>query len=124
MFTTTGTPFVAYLSLVNGAIGPTNVAVFTNGNPFTPSANDKLYVTNITVSSSDTTQALITVDDGAATARKLLSTYLSATQPPAVVSIPPGACVLRPGVLPRGTATAVSAAKTVEIVVNGFVSKA
>lgn len=118
-----GTPYTAYLSLTNGALGPTAFAIFVNGASFTPGATDRLYITNITASSNDTTQALITVDDGAGTAQKLMSSYLSTTQPPAVEQIPAGACRLRPGVVPRGTASAITAAKTVELVIKGYVAK-
>jgi len=120
-----GTPFVGYLSLVNGAIGPTNIPIFTvmGQAAYTMQANERLYITNITVSSNDTTQALITVDSGGTTPTKLLSSYLSTTQPPAVVNMPPGTMRGIAGTLLRGTAGAITATKSVEIVVTGYISR-
>lgn len=122
-----GTPVVGYLSLTNGAPGPTAIAfTFADGTnrSYTFVSQERLYITNITISSNDGTQALITVDSGGATTpTKLASQYLSATQPPGVVQFAPGTCRCEFGVAPRGTASAVTAAKTVEIVVNGYIAR-
>lgn len=126
MKTTGGTPFSGYLSLVNGAIGPSNIPIYvTKGaaSAYTLQAGEYLVVTNVSVSSSDGTQALITVDDGAATPRKLVSTYLSNVQPPLSVAFPPGVGTTKnPATNLRATASAVTTAKTVEIVINGFIT--
>jgi hypothetical protein len=118
-----GTPVTGYVSLTNGAIGPTAFALFVNSASYTLNAAERLYITNITLSSSDGTQALITVDDGGATPQKLVSTYLSSTQPPASISIPQGGCRTEPGKVPRATASAITAAKTVECSILGYVAR-
>ena len=118
-----GTPFVGYASLTNGAPGPTALTLYVNGAAFTATVTDRLYLTNITLSSNDGTQALITIDDNGSVPVKLASQYLSNVQPPGIVTIPPGTQRLAPGKVPRATASAVTAAKTVEVVVTGYVSK-
>jgi hypothetical protein len=120
-----GTPFVGYLSLTNGAIGPTAFTLFTvmGKAAYTLQSTERLYITNITISSNDTTQALVTVDTGGSTPTKLASTYLSTSQPPAVENIPLGACKTIFGTVPRGTASAVTSTKTVEFVIKGLISQ-
>jgi hypothetical protein len=121
-----GTPVVGYLSLTNGAPGPVAIAfTYADGTnrAYAFIAAERLYVTNVSMSSNDTAQALITVDTGGATPTKLASQYLSNTQPPGVVSYWAGVIKCEFGIAPRGTATAVTAAKTVEIVVNGYVAR-
>lgn len=119
----TGTPLTGYISLANGSLGPTAFALFVNSAAYTLNAAERVYVTNITLSSNDGTQALITVDDGGTAPQKLVSTYLSATQPPAVVAPPPGCCRTEPGHVPRATASAITATKTVECTIQGYVAR-
>lgn len=121
----TGTPFVGYISLTSAAPGPVNIAIFNpmGGAAYTLSAAEMLVVTNITVSSNDTAAALVTVDTAGTTPTKLLSSYLSSTLPPVSVQAPTGCVHGIFGVPLRATATAVTAGKTVEIVVYGLISR-
>lgn len=120
-----GTPVVVYASLTNAAPGPVSMTLFRTmgANSVAINADERLYITNITMSSNDTTQALVTVDTGGLVPTKLASSYLSTTQPPAVVNNPPGTVRGILGTLPRAAASAVTAGKTVEIVITGYLSK-
>ena len=124
-----GTPFIGYVSLTNGAVGPTPFTLYVNGAAYTLQAlsgsvaAERIYITNITISSNDTTQALVTVDDNSTPPVKLASQYLSSTQPPGIEQLPPGIGRLAPGKVPRATASAVTAAKTVEFMIKGYISR-
>jgi hypothetical protein len=122
--TNAGTPFIGYCQLTNGAPGPTNFTLFSvmGQAAYTLQATERLVITNITVSSNDT-QALTTVDTGGTTPTPLMKTYLGSTQPPAVETIPPGCCHTIFGVVPRATASAVTGANTVQIIIKGFLTK-
>lgn len=130
---TTGTPFIGYLSLTNATPGPVSfpiqVVMGGTSDPYTLLPADKVYITNITMSSNDATAALVTVDTGSSgggvdtTPTKLVSAYLSATQYLQPEQIPPGVCHGPPGVAPRATASAVTAGKTVEIIIKGYIGK-
>lgn len=121
-----GQPFVGLLSLTNGAPGPANITIksvagaLTN---YTLASDERLVVTNIAVSSNDTAQPLITIDDGAGTPRVLAKYYTGSALPAALEAIAPGNCQGFAGTLLRGTANAVTAAKTVEIVIRGYITK-
>lgn len=132
--TQNGTPCVGYATLVNGAIGPIAFTLYTKlgqpaytlqpASPSTGQPNaERLYVTGISISSDDTTQALITVDSGGTTPTKIASQYASSVQPPGVTSFPPGVMRGIPGVAPRATASAVTATKAVQVVIKGFISR-
>jgi hypothetical protein len=120
---TNGTPFVGYVQLTNAAAGPIPFGLTVNGAPYVVPATERLYITNLTVSSGDPTQALVTVDDGPANARKLVSAYVGAAQPPATETIPPGVCRLAFGQTPRATASAVTSGATIECTIAGFLSR-
>lgn len=121
-----GTPFVGYVSLTNAAPGPVTFALVTvmGQANYTLQANERVNITNITVSSSDGTGTpLITVDTGGGTPTKFVSAYVNTTQQLQPVQISPGMAHGIFGVVPRATANAVTAAKTVEIVIKGFISR-
>jgi len=129
--TTNGTPAVAYVSLVNGAIGPTALSLFTlmGQAAVTLDPKERFYVTSITISSNDTAGTpLVTVDTGTdathATPTKLARAYVGASNaPPFTTGFPPGTCRGDHGVMPRAAASAVTAGKTVEVLLVGYVSK-
>jgi hypothetical protein len=120
-----GTPFVGYASLTNGAPGPTSFALFTQmgSAAYTLQAGERCYVTNITVSSSDSgTSQLLTVDSGGTTPTKFASAYVNAGKPLQPISLPPSTCHGIAGVAPRATAAAVTTG-TVELTLFGYVSR-
>jgi hypothetical protein len=120
---TQGTPVVGNLTLSNGALGPTAFTLYVNGAVYATAANERLYVTGIFASSNDATQALITVDDGPANARKLASVYLAASLPPAIEEIAAGIGRLQPGATPRGTASAITSGKFIQLVITGYIAR-
>jgi hypothetical protein len=124
--TTAGTPVVGYVSLSNGAVGPTAFTLFTvmGQASYTLQSKERIYVTNITVSSSDTNAAppLITIDSGGTTPTKWVNAYVSAAKPLQPIQIPPGVLKGIFNVVPRATAASVTATTTVEIVIKGYIS--
>jgi hypothetical protein len=120
-----GNPFTGYVSLTNAAPGPVNIPIFTvmGVAAYTIQPSDKLYILFISVSSNDTAQALVTVDTAGTTPTKLLSQYLSSTQPPGIMQAPWGSIQGIAGTLLRATASAVTSGKTVEVLVYGTVGK-
>jgi hypothetical protein len=122
---TQGTPFFGYVSLTNASPGPTSFSIFIEPGAAALGSlptGARLYVTDIQLSSNDTTQALVTVDIGGTTPTNLARMYLSASQPPGIEAIPAGVGRLIPGVIPRATASAVTLGKTVECTIAGFLS--
>lgn len=128
-FNVSGTPITGVCSLTNGAPGPTNFTLqqVSNGSTYTLGAKEVVVITSISISSNDTAQPTITIDDGITgapfTARVLAKVYTGASLPAATMAFPPGMCVCRRAVLPRATASAVTTAKTVEIVIVGYVTQ-
>lgn len=129
--TTVGTPFVAYAQLTNGAPGPVAFTLYTvmGSASYALASNERVYITNITLSSNDTAVALVTLDTGDTggtgdtTPTKLVSAYLSASQYLQPEQIPPGCCRGVFGVAPRIAATAVTSGKTVEAILKGYIAK-
>lgn len=120
-----GQPFVGLVSLTNGAPGPTNFTINTVAGVsagYTLAANERLIITNITITSNDTAQPLITLDDGAS-GRTFGKYYTGSTLPAVTESIPPGNLQCKAGVLPRASASAVTTAKTVEVTIRGYVTQ-
>lgn len=117
-----GTPFIGYLSL-SAAATPTNVPVFVpmGSAAYTLKATEKLMVTNITLSSNDSTGGLFTLDTAGGTPTKFVSAYLSSTQFLQPEQIPPGVCVGILGTLLRAQVSAITATKTVEVVIKGTI---
>jgi predicted ribosome-associated RNA-binding protein Tma20 len=121
----TGTPFVGNLSFA-AAGGPTAIPIYVvagSATAYTLQAGEFICLTNITITTNDATPQLVTVDDGAATAKIFAKGYVSTTQ---VISenIPPGICfVQKPGQNARATVAALTAAKTVEVVIKGYIVK-
>lgn len=109
----TGTPFVGYCALANGSIGPTPFTLYTDpGNTAaytlaaagtTPNA-ERVYITNVTLSSNDATAAIVTLDTGSTGSgantqpTTLLQAFLSATQVLQPIQIPPGVLRGIPGI--------------------------
>ena len=123
----TGTPVVGYASLTNGAPGPTSFALqvtMGGASAYTLAATERLYITNITISTNDAAAPLVTIDTGGTTPTKLTRVYASPTSPPSPEAIPPGVCRGLFGVAPRASAPAVTLGKTVEVVIAGYVGRA
>jgi hypothetical protein len=119
-----GTPFRGYAQLTNAAPGPVNVTLYVNGQSYTPSTSERLYITSIVISSNDTAQPLVTVDSGGTTPTKLARAYAGAANaPPFSETVAPGVGQLDFGQVPRAAASAVTATKTVEVTLAGYVSR-
>ena len=119
-----GQPFVGSISLTTGTPGPVPIPIITQpgGAAYTLAADERIVLTNVAISSNDTAQPLVTIDDGASAPRTLVRGYTSATVPALIESMPVGAQG-KAATLLRATASAVTAAKTVEVTVRGFVTK-
>jgi hypothetical protein len=118
-----GTPFTGYLSLTNGATGPTAIAIFVGENSlaYTMQPKDRLILSSLLISSNDAAAPLVTIDDGP-TARVLGKYYVAAAAPPTADYAGYAGIVCKTGVAPRASAPAVSTTKTVEIVIRGFLT--
>jgi hypothetical protein len=118
----TGTPFVGYSQLTNGAPGPKVFQIFLEMGQAAVAmpAGFRPYIVNITLSSNDTTAALVTLDTGGATPTKLVSAYMSATQQLQPEEVDLGIVRGIFGTAPRLGASAVSVAATVECVIIGY----
>jgi hypothetical protein len=116
-----GSPILGYVSLNSTSPGPVPFALTLNGAPYVVPTNERIYITNITVSSNNT-PTLVTIDDGPAHASKLLSAYCSSLMPPCVVPIPLGVCRLEFGQTPRASASAAPSG-TIECTIYGYVSR-
>lgn len=115
-----GQPFVGYVSLTNGAPGPTAVTITTvpGGGAYTLQSTERLIVTNLTITTNDAATPLITLDDGATTPRTLAKIYASTSQPATTA----GGFHGQAGKPLRASASAVTAGKTIEVIVRGYVS--
>jgi hypothetical protein len=130
MITQTGTPVVGYASLTSAAAVQFALTTVMGQAAYTLQATERVYITNITISSGDTggTAQLITLDTGPVTAgtnptpTKLVSAYVNSAKPMQPIQIPVGCCRGVFGIVPRVAAAAVTAG-TVEVVIFGFVSK-
>jgi hypothetical protein len=132
--TVNGSPAGGYLSLVNGAIGPTaiplqNLAFVGTSNTVTLQAAsgniaaERFYVTGITISSDDPAMALVTIDSGGSSPTKLASVYVSSTLPPVSLVFSPGIVRCAPAANPRATASAVATTKSIECRATGYISR-
>jgi len=123
-----GTPVNGYASLTNGQPGPVPLVFqrITDGQPYVFAPNELVYIVSYVISSNDVTSPLVTLDDGitggAYITRKMASVYGSHLNPVAVPS-PTGVLTGRRGVAPRASASAITAGKTVEVVIVGYVSR-
>ena len=123
-----GTPITGTCQLTNAAPGPTNFTLqqVSGGATYTLKATELVVIVSLSISSNDTAQPTITVDDGITAgnyiARVLAKVYTGSALPAAVLTFPPGVCPTRRGVNPRATGSAVTAAKTVEITFVGYVT--
>jgi hypothetical protein len=119
--TTTGTPFVGYISLTNAAPGPVAIALKVADKTVASLApGQRIYITSIALSTNDTAQPKVTIDDGPASANVVASAYPS---PNFLISLAasPGTVRCAPGQIPRAKAAAVTSAKTVECVISGYI---
>jgi hypothetical protein len=126
----TGTPFVGYASLVSAAAVTFSLYTVMGQAAYTLGAKERVYITNITISSGDTgaTAQLITIDSGSVTAginpvpTKIVSAYIKAAKAMQPLQIPPGECRGVFGVVPRAFASAVTTG-TVELVIFGYIGR-
>ena len=122
---TGGTAFTGFVSLTNGAPGPTAFTIRTapGGPAYTLQAGERLHITGVSISSNDTaaTPPLAQVDLGAAT-YVVISAYVGATIPAYVDNITPGIIGIA-AVVPRASAATITATKTIECKIVGFVSR-
>ena len=121
-----GTPFVGSLSLNTGAPGPLpipiNVVRGVNA-PYTLATGERVVITNIVVSSNDTAGPVVTIDDGSATPTVFVKSYAGSAIPALVEAIPFGLALGAFGTNIRATSSAITAAKTVEITIKGFITR-
>lgn len=120
-----GNPFVGYVSLTNGAPGPVSIpiSVARNGaGAYTLRSTERLVITNFTISTNDTALELVTITDGAPTPTKIYSGYVTSTFPPTIVQVAND--ILRGYAATNlvATASAVTSAKTIEIMVYGVIT--
>jgi hypothetical protein len=129
---TDGTPALAYASLTPGAPGPTTFTLFTvmGAASVALQANERFYITNITINSNDTSAApvpIITVDSGGTTPTFFAHAYVNNIRQLQPIAIPPGVARSILGIMPRAGSTISGSASvgngTVEIVLKGYVSK-
>jgi hypothetical protein len=129
---TDGTPFVGYVSLTPGSPGPTAFTLFVvmGQAAYTLLATERCYITNITVSSNDTSAApvpIITVDSGGTTPTFFAHAYVNNARQLQPIAIPPGVARGISGVVPRAGSTISGASSvgngTVEVIVKGYISK-
>src|SRR5579864_1873977 len=121
----TGNPVLGYISLTNAAPGPVAFAIFTILGVAAGSlaATQRIYITNITVSSNDTANTgIVTVDSAGTTPTPIAKVYIPTNQQPLTVSIPPGCAKGIFGVVPRAGIASVTAGKTVEVTFQGYIS--
>ena len=118
-----GTAFTGYLQLTNAAPGPVAIPIRTapGGAPRTLLPTEKIYMTSVAISSNDTALPLVFIDIGATT-YSVVSAYAGNTLPPYVDSMTAPPIIGQPGVAFRASAGAVTAAKTVEIKITGYIS--
>jgi hypothetical protein len=127
----TGTPVTGYVQLTNASPGPTAFAltVVRGQAPYTLGARERLYFVGFSVSSNDLAGGgLVTIDDGAIQAgitvvSRLASIYVPANGSLATVSLFAGYTRGVFGIVPRASSSAVTAAKTVECMLFGYVSR-
>lgn len=118
-----GTAFTGYLQLTNGAPGPANIPIRTSsGSAYTLQATERLYLTSIVMSSNDTANPLVQVDLGTGTF-VVVSGYVGNSFPAYIDNFTEPPIVGKPGVLFRASAAAVTAGKTVEVKILGYVSQ-
>jgi hypothetical protein len=125
MLNLSGTPFIGYLSLITATPGPMAFALFTvmGASAYTLKATERCYLTAITLSSNDSANTgIVTVDSGGTTPTKFASLYIPSSNLPGTMAIPPGTARGIFGTLPRAGITSVTALKTIEIVISGYIS--
>jgi hypothetical protein len=124
---TVGTPFVGYISLTSGAPGPLAVPIYVPAgalSAYALGATEFVWITNFVASTNDPTAELVTIDDGAATPKTLASVYVASAQQMQPQTFMPGTVgCMKPGQGPRAKASSVTAAKTIEIVIVGYITR-
>ena len=127
----TGTPVTGYISLTSASLGPSPFVLTTvrGQAPYSLQTNERIYLTAITASTNDVvTGGLVTVDDGGvgggiAQVTKLASFYTSLAQQLLSTSFFAGYTFGCRGVVPRASVSGLQAAKTVEVMIYGYISK-
>jgi hypothetical protein len=125
MLNLSGTPVIGYLSLVTATPGPVAFALFTvmGAAAYTLQAKERVYITAITLSSNDSANTgIVTVDSGGTTPTKFASMYIPSANLPGTASLPPGTARGIYGVVPRAGIASVTALKTIEIIISGYIS--
>lgn len=123
---TRGTPFVGFVSLTNGAPGPTAVTLIVprrQAATYVLASDERVVITNVTLSSNDTANPLVSITDNAASNPLTIFKAYTATNIPTTISIPPGVLYGDFGRTPVASTPAVTSAKTVEIWLHGVIAK-
>lgn len=119
---TTGMPFVGYVSLTNGTPAG-SIPIYVNagsGAAYTLKATERVYITTIAISSNTTVTLVQVTDQFPTTPKVLFSVYAASTFPPAVATFPPGILLGAVATSPRAVATAV-AGSTIEVTITGCI---
>ena len=121
-----GTPFTGYLSLNTGVPGPLAFAIFPvpGGAAYALGAGERIYITSVTISTNDPALDLVTIDDGfISSPTNIARAYVTITTPAYVDNFPPGIVRTAQGKTPRAGSSAITAAKTVECIIRGYISR-
>lgn len=118
-----GTAFTGILSLTNGAPGPLAIVIHTvpGGAAYVLGATERMYVTGVALSSNDTAIPLVAVDIGVGT-YSVVSAYVGSTIPAYVDNFVSPPIIGKPGVAFRASAPSITAAKTIEVKIVGYIS--
>ena len=120
---TQGTAFTGFAQLTPGLPGPTTFTIRTvpGGPAYTLQSGERLHITGAVISSNDTALPLVQIDLGPAT-YVVISAYVGSAFTAYVDNITPGVVGIS-AVVPRASTASVTATKTVECKIVGFVSR-
>jgi hypothetical protein len=120
-----GTPVIGTATLTNGAIGPTQFTLYTvmGSNPQPLQPNERVVIDQILITSNDPALALVTVDTDSSVPTKLVSAYATSSFPAYSENFAPGTCRGAIGLVPRISASAVSAGKQISAAINGHIQR-
>ena len=118
-----GTAFTGYIQLTNAVPGPVTIPIRTAPGGVTRALlpTEKIYLTSVAISSNDTAIPLVFIDLGVST-YSVISAYAGSGLPPYIDSMTSPPIIGQPGIALRASAGAVTAAKTVEIKITGYIS--
>jgi hypothetical protein len=123
----TGQPFVGYVQLTNGTPAASIPIYILAGSAtaYTLKSNEKICLCGFMISSNDTATPLIQITDQAATPKILASAYgggpSTAPAPPATAALPAGIVLGSLATNLKAVAASITAAKTAEINIYGYV---